>query len=240
MSNFDTDYKFNPRVREIIEARRGAKMGLTHAQAELLVKDVFLGKYKGDYKFNQEDKTKIMFNLVDFNPTQYEKENLDELAKFLLNVLDKKEVVEFVTKVTKKQYHPGMVIYNVRVYNSLVTYFISLFSGYISVYKGIIINTKFLGDIKKICRDVVYDEKTGEITDDTIDNKVDEFVIKLKKLHGRKLKISHINKTTDVTPKDTVTTDVIVIASKVQKIIDDLGTYNLTVEDIPEFYFEWD
>ncbi len=44
MSDYNTDYKFSPKVREIIEARRGAKMGLTHAQAEILIKDVFEGK----------------------------------------------------------------------------------------------------------------------------------------------------------------------------------------------------
>lgn len=240
MPNFDTDYKFNPRVREIIEARRGAKMGLTHAQSEMLVRDVFLGKYKGDYKFKPEDKTKIMFNLVDFNPTQYEKEHLDELAKFLLNVLDKHELIEFITKVTNRQYHPGMVIYNVRVYNSLVTHFISLFSGYIPIYQGIIINTLFLGDVKKICPDVVFNEETGAIEDESVSGKIDEFVTNLKKLHGRKLKISRINKNVDITSKESVMTNVIVLASKKQSVIDDLGKYNLSVEDIPEFYFKWE
>jgi hypothetical protein len=227
MPNFDTDYKFNPRVREIIEARRGAKMGLTHAQSELLVRDVLLGKYKGDYKFKSEDKTKIMFNLVDFNPTQFEKEHLDELAKFLLNVLDKNEVIDFVTKVTNRQYHPGMVIYQVRVYNSLVTYFISLFSGYLPMYQGIIINTKFLGDVKKICPDVMYNEESGEIEDGTVNEKIGQFVDNLKKLHKRKLKVCH---------KD----DVIILASKDVSVINNLSTYNLSVEDIPEFYFKWE
>ena len=216
MPNFDTDYKFSPRVREIIEARRGAKMGLTHAQAEFLLRDVLLGKYKGDYKFKLEDKTKIMFELIDFNPTSYDKENLDELGKFLLNVLDKRELIEFVTKITEKQYHPGMVIYQVRVYNSLVTYFISLFSGYLPMSKGIIINTKFIGDVKKIYPDVKFNEDTAEITDELVDEKISEFISNLKKLHRRKLKVCH---------KD----DVIILASKVQSVIDNLSTYNLSV-----------
>lgn len=228
MSDFDKDYKFNPRVREIIEARRGAKMGLTHAQAELIVKDVLLGRYKGDYKFKSEDKTKIMFNLVDFNPTNYEKEHLDELGKFLLNVLDKSELIDFVTKLTKRQYHPGMVIYNVRVYNSLVTHFISLFSGYLPVYKGIIINTKFLGDIKKIYPEVIYNQETGEITDEFVTEKIGEFVNTLKSTHGRKLKVSR------------VTTDIVVLASKNVLVSNDLSTYGLNLEDIPFFFFDWE
>ncbi len=227
MPNFDTDYKFNPRVREIIEARRGAKMGLTHAQSEMLVKDVLLGKYKGDYKFKEEDKTKIMFNLVDFNPTQFDKEHLDGLATFLLNVLDKKELIEFLTKMTNRQYHPGMVIYQVRVYNSLVTYFLSLFSGYLPLYQGIIINTKFIGDVKKIYPDVKFSEDTGEITDEYVAEKIGEFVNTLKTTHRRKLKVCH---------KD----DVIVLASKDILVSNDLSTYGLNLEDIPEFYFKWE
>jgi len=240
MPNFDTDYKFNPRVREIIEARRGAKMGLTHAQSEMLVKDVLLGKYKGDYKFKIEDKTKIMFNLIDFNPTQYDKEHLDELSKFLLNVLDKSELKEFVTKVAKRQYHPGMVIYGVRVYNSLVTYFISQFSGYLTMYQGIIINTKFIGDVKKIYPDVKFNEETGEITDEMVDEKIGEFVNNLKSTHGRKLKVCRVNKNIDVTSKDSVITNIVVLASKNELVSNDLSTYGLNLEDIPEFYFKWE
>lgn len=225
MPNFDTDYKFNPRVREIIEARMGAKMGLTHAQSEILVRDILLGKYKGDYKFKIEDKAKIMFELVDFNPTKYDKENLDELSKFLLNAFDKKEVVDFVTKVVRKQYHPGMVIYNVRVFNSLVTYFISLFPDYFTMYKGIIINNKFIGDIKKIYPEVQFNEETAEISDESVDNKIDEFVNNLKSTHRRKLKVYKND-------------DIVVLYSKDELVVNDLSTYNLNIEDIPEFYFK--
>ena len=240
MADYDTDYKFNPRVREIIEARRGAKMGLTHAQAENIVNDVFRGKYNGSYKFKLEDKEKIMFNIIDLNPTQYEKENLDELAKFLLNILDKSELVEYIQKITKRHYHPGMVIYNVRVYNSLVTYFISLFSGYIPMYKGIVINTGFIGDVKKICPDVMFNELTGVIEDESVNGKIDDFVKGVVKLHGRKVKISRSEKETDVTPAIKVDTNVIVLASQKQSVIDDLGKYGLEVEDIPVFYFKWE
>ena len=133
-----------------------------------------------------------------------------------------------------------MVIYNVKVYNSLITYFISLFSGYIPMYQGIIINTKFIGDVKKIYPDVKFNEDTGELTDELVDEKINEFISNLKKLHGRKLKISRINKNIDITSKDSVVTDVVVLASKKQSVIDDLGKYNLSVEDIPEFYFKWE
>lgn len=225
MPNFDTDYKFNPKVREIIEARKGVKMGLTHAQSEFLVKDILDGKYKGNYKFNQEDKSKIMFSLVDFNPNKYDKQNLGELAKFLINSFDKKEIIDFVIKIIKKHYHPGMVIYNVRVFNSLITYFVSLFPDYFTMYKGIIINKKFIGDIKKIYSDVQFNENTAEIKDELVNDKIDEFINNLKSVYKRKIKVYKND-------------NIIIIYSNNESVINGLSTYNLNIEDIPEIYFK--
>jgi hypothetical protein len=226
MANFDTDYKFSPRIREIIEAKRGKKMGLTHAQAEFLIRDIFLDKYKGDYKFNEEDKKKILFYLVDFDPNKYDKEDLDNLSKFFLNAFTKEEVIDFVTNLTKKSYFPGRVLYNIRVLNENITYFISLFPNYFKMYKGIIINTKFIGDIKKIYPNVIFNEETGEITDEKVQEHMNDFIKMLKSTHKKNLKIS-------------IKDDVYVFASSDEKVIEDLGTYKLNVEDVPEFYFTW-
>ncbi len=227
--NFNKDYKFSPRVREIIEQRRGSKMGLTHAQTELMMIDVFNGKYKGDYKFTDEDKKKIMFHLSDFTPNKGEKENLDNFATFLKNTFTKNEIIDFVTDTTNRNYHPGRVVYNVRIFNTLVTYFISLFPEYFKLYKGIIINNKFVGDVKKIYPEVIYDEDTGELKDEQVNEKIDTFISNLISVHKNKIKISFKN-------------GIYIIAtdSKNELVINDLSTYKLNVEDIPEFYFKWE
>jgi len=227
MSNYNTDYKFSPRVREIIEARRGSKMELGHAQTEMLIKDVFKGKYKGDYKFSDKDKDKILFYLADFTPNSYDKDELNDFTKFLNEVFNKKEVVDFVTKVINNNYHPGMVIYQVRVLNSIVTHFISLFPNYFKMYKGIIINSKFIGDIKKVYPDVKFNTDTAEITDELVDEKINEFINTLKSTHGRKLKVS-------------VKDGIYVIATTDELVGNDLSTYNLNLEDIPKFFFKWE
>jgi len=226
MANFDTDYKFSPRIREIIEARRGKKMGLTHAQAEFLIKDIFNDEYKGDHKFSDEDKKKILFYLVDFDPNKYDKEDLGNLSKFFLNAFTKEEIIDFITNLTKRQYFPGRVVYQIRVYNANLTYFISLFPDYFKVLKGIIINTKYIADVKKIYPEVVFNEETGEITDEKIENHMNDFIKMLKLTHKKNLKISS---------KD----DVYVFASSDEKVIEDLSNFKLNVEDVPEFYFNW-
>ena len=227
--NFEKDYKFSPRVREIIEKQKGYKTGLSHAQVESMMIDVFKGKYKSDYKFTDEDKRKIMFYLSDFSPNKLDKENLEFFASFLKDFLTKNEVIDFVTDVVNRNYHPGIVIYNVRVFNTLVTYFISLFPEHFKLYKGIIINNKFLGDVKKIYPDVVYDNDTGEIKDEEVNDKIDNFISELKSKYRNKIKISFKN-------------GIYIIAtdSKNELIVNDLSTYNLSVEDIPVFYFDWE
>jgi hypothetical protein len=225
MPNFDTDYRFSPRVREIIEARMGAKMGLTHARVEILINDVYDGKNIGGGKYTTEDKSKIMFYLSDFSPNKHDNEEMDRLAEFLKNSFDNNEIRKFVTDVVMKSYHPGMVLYNVRVYNTNITYFVSRFSELFKMSKGIVVNTKFIGDVIKVYPGVMYDEGTGEITDPSTEKEVDGFVKRMKKTHGRKLKVFKKG-------------DVVVLASNKDSVINDLSTYKLNIEDIPEFYFE--
>ena len=244
MGNFDTDYKFSPKVREIIEAKRGKKMGLTHAQAEFLIKDIFNDEYKGDHKFSDEDKKKILFYLVDFDPNKYDKEDLGNLSKFFLNAFTKEEVIDFVTNLTKKSYFPGRVVYQVRVYNANLTYFISLFTDYFKVLKGIIINTKYIADVKKIYPEVVFNEESGEITDENVNQVMGEFIEMLKSTHKKKIKVAYYNGSIVIDDPNTLKTknenSVIVIATDDDKVLEDLEHFKLNIEDVPEFYFTWE
>ncbi len=168
-----------------------------------------------------------MFYLTNFDPNNYDKEEMGSFSTFLRNVFVKDEIVDIVTKTVTGYYHPGMVLYQVRVFNSNVTYFVSLFPEYFTMLKGIIINTKFIGDIKKIYPDVKFNQDTGAVEDELVEEKTKEFITSLKKLHRRKLRVFQ---------KD----GIIVLASKDELVINDLSTYNLNVEDIPEYYFDWE
>ena len=95
------------------------------------------------------------------------------------------------------------------------------------MYKGIIINKKFIGDVKKVYPEVVFNEDTGEITDELVDDKLMVFVLFLKSLYGEKL-------------KTTIKDDIFVLVSDDELVIKELGNHNLSVEDVPEFYFSWE
>lgn len=227
MPSYNTDYKFSPRVREIIEQKRGIKFGMTHAQAELLIKDVLSGNYSGNYNFGDIDKSKIMFYLNDFNPNDYHKDDLEKFVDFFIKSFTKEEVTKFVTDVVKRTYHPGMVLYNVRVLNSAITYFASLFPECIEMVKGTIINKTFIGDVKKVYREVMFEDDTAKITDENVNERITEFVDNMKSVYKRKLMI-HRNG------------DIVILASKDQVVIDDLTNIGLIVEDIPVYYFKWE
>lgn len=220
--NFDKDYKFNPRIRELIEKRLDKKVSFTHNQIENLIIKVIDGNYNGQLEFNEEDKRKIIFYLSDFSPNKYDRKKLSFLSNFLIKVFDKKEITKFVTDIIDRLYHPGMVIYNIKISNDLITYFASLFPNCIKMHKGIIINSDFLGDVKKIYPEVLFDEKTLEINDEQVIPKIDDFVSKLKKKNGKKI-------------TTTVKDGIYIISTELKNklIIDNLSTFNLKVEDIP-------
>jgi len=225
MGNYNTDYKLNPRIREIIEQRRGFKEGISHAQAEVIMRGVFLGEYKGTTTFTTEDKGKIMSYLATFNPNEYDREMLKNFAEFFIKVFNKQEVNDFVKDKVNRYYHPGGVYLNIRISNVLLLYFTSLFSDF-PMYKGIFINTTFIGDVKKIYPDVKYNEDNSTIEDETANDKILQFVSNLKKIHKKKLKIAM---------KD----GVFALASGNETVINDLSTYGLNIDPIPDFYFEW-
>ncbi len=225
MGDYNTEYKLNPRIREIIEQRRGFKEGISHAQAEVIMRGVFLGEYKGTTTFTTDDKGKIMSYLATFNPNEYDRESLKSFAEFFNKVFDKQVINDFVRDKVNHYYHPGGVIHNIKISNVLILYFISLFSDF-PMYKGILINTTFIGDVKKIYPEVKFNENSGAIEDETANDKVLEFVSNLKKKHKKKVKIAM---------KD----GIFAIASGNELVINDLSTYGLNIDIIPDFYFEW-
>lgn len=224
MSSFNKQYKINPRIRDIIEKQRGEKYNLSHSQIEYMIGNIFEGKYKPNKVFTDEDKNKIKLCLDIFSPNSYSYDELEYFSKFLKLSFNEDEVLELVKNIIKKSYKPGMVYANIRVSNKGVEKLVDLFNDIIDIEKGIIINTKFIGDVKKVYPDVIFDETSGEITDENTKDKVSDFSFTLKSKYKDDL---------NVIIKD----DIFILTSKSEEVLTELENTKLDIQLIPLFYF---
>ena len=226
MSDFNKTYKINPRIREIIEKQRGKKYDLSYSNVELLLSNVFDGKYKPNIEFTDADKSKIKFYLNDFSPDSYSSNELEYFSNFLKLSFTESELLDLIEDMVKKHYKPGMVYANYRVSNKKILKLISFFNNYFDLEKGIIINIDFIGDVKKVYPDVIHDEKTGEITDSDVKDKVSEFIFTLKSKYKDDLNII-------------IKDNIYILSSKSEDVLKELEKINLEIQYIPLFYFNY-
>lgn len=227
MNYYSKKYKINPKIKEMIEKKKGKK-SLSFNQIENIIKLVLKGKYKNKISLTDDDKNKIisLLEIDKFHPNNYSDDVLKNISDFFKDNFDKKMYIDFITKIVNKNYKPGQVYNNIRVYNDGLIKFLSFFEE-INMGKGIIINTKFIGDVKKIYKDVSYNEETLEIKDELLNDKINIFINNIK------------NKYNDI--KIFINEDIYVLLSDNEEFIDYITKYNFKILDIPLFYFEnWD
>jgi hypothetical protein len=217
------NYKISPIIREMIEQRQGKKP-MSYVQIENTIKKILEGKYKNKIELLPTDKQKIIGILsLEFNPNNYTDDVLENLSLFMKDCLDKDQVNDFVIKTTSKFYKPGVVIQLHKVHHDSILHFISQFDH--EMLDGIIINTKYLGDIKKIDENVKYDEETLEITDEEITGKINDVINNLEDSYPNDISIWF---------KD----DIYVIGSKDENLTKELSEIGLTVSKLPLFFYK--
>lgn len=217
------NYKISPKIREMIEQRQGKKP-MSYAQIEYLIKRILEGKYKGNINFLPTDKQKIMgILLLEFNPNNYTNDVLENLSLFLKDCFDKEDVNDLVIKTTTKFYKPGVVMHARRVYSDSVLHFISQFDY--EMIDGIILNTKFLGDVKKIDKDVKFNEETLEITDEEITGKINDVINNLEDNYPNNINIWFKN-------------DIYVIGSNDDNLTKELSEIGLSMVKLPIFFYK--
>ena len=224
-------YKFNPKIREIIEAQMGEKMDeISNVDVENIFRDVCLkGEFNKEKTYSDKEKDKLLFVLNEIDPNQYKDSYLLNLSIFIKHTFTKDEIIDYVKRIINRRYKPGMVLYNVRVVNEQTVLFLSLFHEYFKTYRGVIINTTFIGDMKRIFPEIKYDEDTGELKDDT-QTLMSNLVTKAKKTFGKKIKIA---------TKD----EVYVFASDDEDVIKNFEEdffNSLKIDVIPKYYFNWE
>jgi hypothetical protein len=220
------DYKLSPKIKELIEKKKGIVSAMSNVEAENIVAMALKGTFNKDVVFNKQEKTIISQNIHDINPNDYELKNLDNISIFIKKYYNNEEITNIVKNILRLRYKPGMVIYNIRVYNSHVIYFLSSFQDSIKCYQGILLNISFIGDMKKIFLDIEIDEN-GTITNDDIIERLDDLINDLK-LEFPDLLISIHN-------------NVYVLASENKETIETIqDRYSgLKIELVPEYFFNW-
>lgn len=220
------NYKINPNIRKMIEEKIGKKP-MSYMMIENLVKNILKGKYKKGSDLLDEDKEKIigLLKMEKYTPNGYSDEINDNLATFLKDHFTEDESTKFVKYLVDRYYKPGETYNHVRISNNGLLKFLDNFSN-IEKVSGIIINSEFIGDIKKIYDEVKYDEETLELTDDKVNDKVSDFVNNIIDKYGK-----HV----DIYNKDGIY--VITTTNPYVKI--SLEDTKLKVfENLPKYYFE--
>jgi hypothetical protein len=142
---YNTDYKFSPRVRELL-AKKLEKKDMSYMRAENIVTSVMQGKYKETLtNLNDRDKEKLMGLLKEMFSTNLPKKNVDVVVKFLTDNYTDDEIKEYVDYALTK-YKPGVIYNGIRISNHSILYFLEALGTY-PLMKGIIINKKYINDL---------------------------------------------------------------------------------------------
>jgi hypothetical protein len=240
-------YNINSRIKELIEKQRGYKELMSNVEAENIVSNSLEGKFKKDVQYVTEEKSLLTRTIYIINPNKYKEEELKNLSEFIKIAFDQEEIIGIVKHITQTYYKPGVVINLMKAYNENVIYFVSQFSDILKINHGIIINSKFVGDMLKVFPDLKYDENDGTITDS------ETLVTELKNIiKNFKLDLSDLQVTvkSDGTIKvyddndeivKTETNDIFVLSSENEetiKFINNVYKDSFKIELIPMFYFE--
>ena len=142
---YNTDYKFSPRVRELL-AKKLEDKGMSYMRAENIVTSVMSGKYKETLTtLTDRDKEKLMGLLKQMFSTNLPKKNVDVVVNFLNDNYTTDEIKEYVDHALSN-YKPGVIYEGIRISNHSIIYFLESLETY-PLMKGIIINKKYINDL---------------------------------------------------------------------------------------------
>lgn len=180
---YSRDYKFNPRIRELIEKQRGKQTDLSYVQVENIVFDVFKGTDKKVIStFTDADKDKIIFTIKDKSPNSLNKDGLEKLNLFMTDNVGTEYYEKYLEHCIKNHYKPGKVYMGVKIYNNGVTGLLKLSNLY-DLKKGVLINKNYINDLLPFFNNdetsMVYDKDTLIVEEDYTDNII-KFLDKIK------------------------------------------------------------
>lgn len=227
MSRHLRKYKINPNIKKMIEDKVGKKP-MSYMMIENMVKNILKGKYNKDIELLEEDKDKIigLLKVEGYTPNGYSDEINNNLANFLIENFIENEYMKFINQIVDRSYRPGETYNNIRINNDTLLNFLSNFSN-IEKVNGIIINSEFIGDVKKFYEDVEYNEETLELTDDKITDKLNIFINSVNNYAGKE----HI----EVYTKD----NIYIITTTNPYVVENMKDTKFHVfENLPKYYFE--
>lgn len=142
---YNTDYKFNSRVRELLAKKMPSK-DLSYVRAENIITSVVRAKYKKVLTtFSDNDKIRLMNLLKENSSTNMPLKNITSIVNFLLDTFDTNDVKDYVDYMLE-QYNPGMVFNGMRISNYTINQ-ILIQSKIYPFMQGIIINKKYINDL---------------------------------------------------------------------------------------------
>jgi hypothetical protein len=200
--------------------------GISNVEAENIVKHWIESDNIDGRVYSKLDKQKLLRNIYEINPNNTKESKLKKLSDNINSIFNKDEIIDLSKEIIRINYKPGVVLYHIRAYNDGVIDFISSFNC-IEMYKGIIINKTFIGDMLKVFPDVLFNKDSGAITDPDIDQKLSIFLDYIRQEF--------------IDIKICIKNDVYVIATDNKDTIEKLKTHfeKLKIESIPFYYFNW-
>lgn len=157
----NTSYNLNPRVRDLLKKRMENKE-MSYMQVENVINSVMSAKYKKTLRdFTGEDKVKLINMLQSMFSTNLPKENIDVITTFLKDNYTDEEIKGYTSHILNS-YKPGMVYNGVRVSNFTI-YTLLETLGVDELYKGIIVNKRYINDLIPLLDIDTEDESEGKL-----------------------------------------------------------------------------
>jgi hypothetical protein len=174
---YNTDYKFSPRVRELLKQKMKDK-GLSYMRVENIITSVMKSEYsKTLTEFTDSDKEKLMNMLKNMFTTNLPKKNVESVVSFLKDNYTEDEIKSYMDFVLEK-YKPGVVYAGIRISNHTIIYFLEELNIY-PLMKGIIINKKYVNDLipffDRDGEDFEFDQETLMVEKDYTDEMLEVF-----------------------------------------------------------------
>jgi len=217
-------YDIDPRIRDIIEKKLNKnKSDISNVELENIIENSFKGKYPNIKEYSNISKDRLFNYITDIDINEYKKDELLNFYNYIKNIFDYEQLDNIIKYYISKYYKPGYVFSGLKTYHENINYLMSLFNIY--TYNGVIINTKFIGDMINIFPDVNFDEN-GIVTDDT--SKMISDYVKNIQNDIPNIKVSKMDNLV-VFAIDNDNTDIL---NKTFK--------GLKIDIIPVYYFKWE
>jgi len=217
-------YDIDPRIRYIIEKKLNKNTSdISNVELENIIENSFKGKYPNIKEYSNISKDRLFNYITDIDINEYKKDELLNFYNYIKNIFDYEQLDNIIKYYISKYYKPGYVFSGLKTYHENINYLMSLFNIY--TYNGVIINTKFIGDMINIFPDVNFDEN-GIVTDDT--SKMISDYVKNIQNDIPNIKVSKMDNLV-VFAIDNDNTDIL---NKTFK--------GLKIDIIPVYYFKWE